>query len=115
MVQTRLLPTFEEARPLNENDQNFIKEIRTILEKHGNLDRFGLCLLHDHFPIAEDEILMESHDKETRKITIVPMKRSELPEFKPTMWNLSTYETIQAYESKFWPQVVLGCAEDKCK
>ncbi|GHC59943.1 hypothetical protein GCM10010507_41120 [Streptomyces cinnamoneus] len=23
-----------------------------VLDKHGNLDRFGLCLLHDHFRLA---------------------------------------------------------------
>ncbi|MDT0449491.1 hypothetical protein RM609_10460 [Streptomyces sp. DSM 40473] len=50
--------------PGGKNDPNF----RTaVLEKHGNLDRFGLCLLHDHFPVASDEVLVETHDADARR------------------------------------------------
>ena len=101
--------------PLGPKDQAFIDEVRQVLEKHGNENRFGLCLLHEHFPMNDDEILMETHDKDSRTITIAPQKRTELGTFKPTMWNLSQYEVLQGGADAKSPKVLLGCKQDKCK
>ncbi|MGW2825937.1 hypothetical protein ACWC24_33775 [Streptomyces sp. NPDC001443] len=64
----RPLPRFEEAEGLGPRDAEFVRDLVAVLERHGNLDRFGLCLLHDHFPLAADEVLVEVNDPETRTL-----------------------------------------------
>jgi len=39
-----------------------MKEMKALLAKHNALERFGIILLHDHFPIAEDEEMVELQD-----------------------------------------------------
>ncbi|MGA3203603.1 MAG: hypothetical protein ABSF12_14045 [Bryobacteraceae bacterium] len=66
-----------------------MKEIREVLERHGALRRFGVCLLHEHFPLADDEILVESTDNDTRISTFQPVKRSDVPQgILETAWRL---------------------------
>jgi hypothetical protein len=66
------LPDLTEIEPLGEADRTCLEELRAVLERHGNLDRFGVTLLHDHFAIAPDERMMETCDLETRTLTITP-------------------------------------------
>ncbi|WP_425245461.1 hypothetical protein [Streptomyces sp. NEAU-NA10] len=80
------LPRFEEAEPLGPRDAVFVQELVAVLERHGNLDRFGLCLLHDHFPLAEGEILTETTDAETRTLHTRVEKKSRTKHSKPTQW-----------------------------
>lgn len=47
-------------------------DVREVLAKHGALQRFGLTLLHQHFHMDEDEVLVESIDKEHRTLTLQP-------------------------------------------
>jgi hypothetical protein len=43
-----------------------------VLEQHGALQRFGLTLLHQHFDMGDDEILVESIDVTNRVLTLRP-------------------------------------------
>jgi hypothetical protein len=45
-----------------------------VLKKHGKWDRLGVALLHKHFDIAGDEVLVEYSNKEERILTIKPIK-----------------------------------------
>ncbi|WP_405480534.1 hypothetical protein [Streptomyces sp. NBC_00009] len=81
-----VLPRFEEAEPLGLEDAVFVQELAAVLEKHGNLERFGLCLLHDHFPLAEGEILAETTDAETRTLHTRVEKVNQTKHSKPTQW-----------------------------
>lgn len=49
-----------------------------VLSRHGKLNPFGLSLLHDHFEMAEDEVLKETCDPQTRTLTMSPVKDSSL-------------------------------------
>jgi hypothetical protein len=73
MAETTLLD-ITEVRPLDESDLPVLDELREVLERHGALDRFGLNLLHDHFPVADDEVLVEVCDTEQRTLTIRPLR-----------------------------------------
>lgn len=80
------LPRFEEAEPLGVQDAAFVQDLVAVLEKHGNVERFGLCLLHDHFPLAADETLVETSDAEARTLHTHVEKASQTSHSKPSQW-----------------------------
>ncbi len=71
------LPRIDEVAPMGERDRAVMDEIRSVLVKHGALKRFGVTLLHSHFDLADDEILVETVDAEKRTLTIRPMPAKE--------------------------------------
>lgn len=96
MPRLKLEPTqlnhfhhINEVRPIDDADEACLIEVEQVLDRHGALDRFGLILLHGHFPVAEDEILVETCDQKTRTLTSRPIKRASVtqrPEFVQTVW-----------------------------
>ncbi|GAA1913722.1 hypothetical protein GCM10009753_52450 [Streptantibioticus ferralitis] len=85
-IAGRALPRFEEAEGLGPQDSEFVRDLVAVLEKHGNLDRFGLCLLHDHFPLAADEVLVETHDTGARTLQVQVEKAGTTKHSKPSQW-----------------------------
>ena len=73
------LPTLDGVGPLTTEDERCLDEIRTVLDRHGRLDRFGVTLLHRHFELAEDELLVEECDFEKRCLTTTPRVAAEIP------------------------------------
>ncbi len=61
---------------LSAADSDCLREVRDVLKKFGALDRFGINLLHRHFDIQDDEILLETTDMATRTQTVRPVKMS---------------------------------------
>lgn len=92
----RDLPDIDAVKPLNETDFACLAEIRDVLEKHGHLDRFGITLMHSHFPIQEGEVLVESCDDEARTLTmsIQPAGMLEEGNLVQTAWRLSDGATM---------------------
>ncbi|WP_330337959.1 hypothetical protein [Streptomyces sp. NBC_00557] len=80
------LPSFEEAEGLGPQDAEFVKDLVAVLEKHGNLNRFGLCLLHDHFPLAADEVLVETNDPRARTLHAHVEKADATRHAKASQW-----------------------------
>ncbi|MGW8552629.1 hypothetical protein [Streptomyces tubercidicus] len=80
------LPRFEDAEPLGPQDAEFAKDIKAVLEKHGNLDRFGLVLLHDHFAVDRDEVLVETNDVQARTLHVEVEKKAETKHAQPSQW-----------------------------
>lgn len=87
------------------NDVACFNELRDVLAKHNKLDRFGLCLLHKHFDVKPDEILVESCDILNRTLTIRPEKVTPKPGQKnglmDTNWRFfdnSSHETFAAVQ-----------------
>jgi hypothetical protein len=72
------LPDIDEVEPVTDKDEECIREIKEVLERHGKLRRFGLTLLHNHFHLEEDEVLLESCDPSSRTLTIKPAKKHEV-------------------------------------
>ena len=80
------LPRFEEAEDLGPQDAEFVRDLVAVLAKHGNLNRFGLCLLHDHFPLAADEVLVETNDPRARTLHAHVEKADGTRHTKATQW-----------------------------
>lgn len=90
---SRTLPTFEEAEGLGPRDAAFVRDLVAVLEKHGNLDRFGLCLLHGHFPLATDEVLVETNDPATRTLHARVEPAARTRHIKPSQWRFAPHDT----------------------
>ena len=87
----------DEVKPLSDDDKQCIAELKDVLERHGALQRFGVTLLHNHFPVYEGEVLVEECDEETRTLTLKPMSRESLNEgaLMQTNWRLDTGDSVQ--------------------
>ncbi|GGZ07571.1 hypothetical protein GCM10010300_59410 [Streptomyces olivaceoviridis] len=80
------LPRFEEAEGLGPQDAEFVEDLVAVLAKHGNLDRFGLCLLHDHFPLRAGEVLVETNDPVARTLHAHVEKADRTQHTKASQW-----------------------------
>ncbi len=76
VMQWSRLDYIDDVRPIDESDAACLEEIRQVLEKHGALSRFGLTLLHSHFDLADDELMLETTDQQKREHRVRPVKRS---------------------------------------
>ncbi len=90
------IPDIDQVETFSERDEECFREIRDVLKKYNALDRFGLTLIHTHFVIDEDEVMVESTDIETRTHTIRPMKQHDLDEqmFTITNWKLTETDKV---------------------
>ncbi len=66
--------------PFTDDDRETLALIREVLRERNAIDRFGLTLLHDHFDVQDDEVLVETCDPVTRTLTIKPYRNEELKE-----------------------------------
>lgn len=55
-----------EVDPVNAADRATLEAIKKVLVDHGAVERFGIHLIHKHFDLADDEIVMEYTDEEAR-------------------------------------------------
>ncbi|MCG7204621.1 hypothetical protein [Streptomyces arenae] len=90
------LPRFEEAEALGPQDAEFVRDLVAVLAKHGNLNRFGLCLLHDHFPIAADEVLVETNDPQARTLHAGVEKVNSTGHSKASQWRFVPHADLEA-------------------
>ena len=88
----------DDVKPLSDDDKQCIAELKEVLERHGALQRFGVTLLHNHFPVYEGEVLVEECDEDARTLTLKPMSRESLNEgtLMQTNWRLDTRDSVQA-------------------
>lgn len=92
------LPDIDDAEARSEADDMCFAEIREVLERHGAVGRFGITLLHQHFDVADNELLVEQVDVDTRTLTIRPVLAAEVAgqRVKETHWRLDTDATLTA-------------------
>lgn len=90
------LHDINDARPLTESDSQMVDEVIAVLRKYDALDRFGLSLLHKHFDISEDEVLMETTDLVERTQLIRPISKSQLENltYMETAWRLDSGKAV---------------------
>jgi len=91
------LPSIENINPVSEADQNCLRAIEAVLKQHNKLDRFGVTLLHKHFPLQDDEMLVETCDPENRTLTVSTVKTNNInpDHYIETSWRLDTGEALQ--------------------
>jgi len=90
------LPDISQVEPFSEKDQACVTDIISVLRKHNALKRFGITLLHQHFPIDDDEVFLETCDRENRALTIRPVKKdaSRNVPAKHTAWRLDSGKAV---------------------
>jgi hypothetical protein len=77
-MQWNTLKHITDVKPIGPHDAPCLDEIRDVLEKHGCLTRFGVTLLHSHFDLDPDEMMLETTNLESREHWVRPVKRSSL-------------------------------------
>src|SRR5881396_753883 len=96
-VQYSSLTDIDEVEPLSDQDHLVLTDLRDVLRKHGVTNRFGVCLLHKHFDLNDDEVLMESTDHGARVSTLAVARRNSIHGRSiETMWKFSTNRPIVA-------------------
>ncbi len=76
---TQNLPNIDSITPFGSGDEACLKEVGAVLKKHGASSRFGVNLLHSHFQMSEDEVLLEETDVANRKQIISVVKKASVP------------------------------------
>lgn len=61
----------------SDSDTACLRDLREVLARHRKLNRFGISLLHKHFDIADDEILVERCDSLNRVLTTTPVSKAD--------------------------------------
>ncbi|TCV79275.1 hypothetical protein [Sulfurirhabdus autotrophica] len=86
------LVDFDQVVPYTDKDHPLFNELYEVLKRHGALRRFGITLLHQHFPITDEEILLEKTNIEDRIMMIRPTQKTELKgkKYLETSWRLDT-------------------------
>ncbi|MER5755608.1 hypothetical protein [Streptomyces sp. NPDC002088] len=111
------LPRFEEAEGLGPQDAAFVRDLVAVLAKHGNLNRFGLCLLHDHFPLAADEVLVETNDSRARTLHAHVEKVDSTRHIKASQWRFVPHadrEQGAGSEGGSYQEILLCSSLDLC-
>ncbi len=88
-VQWSSLKDIDEVEAINEKDHSVLIELKQVLLKHGYTNRFGVCLLHKHFDILQDEIVMENTDVDARVSVLSVEKDNGSANSIETMWKFS--------------------------
>jgi hypothetical protein len=80
----------EDTPPLSDDDFACMRDIRDVLLKHNKVSRFALHLIHKHFNLEEDEVLVEYNDAGPREQYFkVEKADSEIVKHSiPTTWTL---------------------------
>lgn len=90
-VQMNSFPHINEVHGLCSADDECMAEVQAVLSKHGKTGKFGLTLLHKHFELRENEILVEHCDEVSRVLTCKPISISEIPsgQLIQTVWRFT--------------------------
>jgi hypothetical protein len=94
-IQWSSLPDIDRVEPVSDRDAEILADLKAVLERHGATERFGVCLLHRHFDLADDECLMESTDVGQRVSVLNVEKRTDSPARIPTMWRFGPTITAE--------------------
>lgn len=85
------LPDIDVVAPIDDVDLAVLDEIREVLQRRGAINRFGIAVLHSHFDVDPDEVLVETVDRSTRTLTTQPMKTAEMAgSLSPTLLRLTS-------------------------
>jgi hypothetical protein len=83
------------VEPRLESEAPLFDEIHGVLKKYGVERKYGLALLHRHFDLAEDEVLLEFTDVTNRTLTAKPALRSEVAgNAIETVWSLDSGNVV---------------------
>jgi hypothetical protein len=96
-VQWASLPDIDSVEPINDDDTAVLEEIHRVLLRHGKSSRFGVCLLHKHFEVADDEVAIEYTDVERRESRVVVEKK--------TVYTINSIQTMWRFKTDKWDMI----------
>ena len=84
------LPDVNDVVKYSDLDKPLFDELYSVLNKFNALERFGISLLHNHFDLKENEVLLERTNRTNRTQTIEPISEVELMAmtYIETSWRL---------------------------
>ncbi|MEN3158878.1 hypothetical protein ABC502_10890 [Alkalimonas sp. NCh-2] len=98
-MQWNALTHIADVRPIDDSDSACLEEVRQVLLKYNCLERFGISLLHSHFELRDDEILLETTDLEKREHWVRPVTHTYLRENK-----ITAQTTVIGFDEKGYHQ-----------
>ncbi len=106
-IEYKSLQDIDDISPLGNEagDAECLEAISEILQRFGKSDRLGVTLLHRHFDLSEDEVLMEFCDSRNRVLTTRPMKKSEAGNSIETVWTFPDKKTTRVCYRKCWTNI----------
>ncbi|MFC4274568.1 hypothetical protein [Achromobacter aloeverae] len=95
-MQWARIQDLHDCEPVSEADLVCMRDVRAALARHGKLDRFALHLVHKHFDMGADEVLVEYSDAGTREqyFKVERADSETAREAQPTTWMLDKLEPI---------------------
>jgi hypothetical protein len=92
----RSLKDINEITPRQPAEDACFAELQAVLKRHKLEKRYGITLLHKHFDIADDEMLVEHTDLTTRTLTSRPQKIGSIPNenVMEVTWSMDTDTTM---------------------
>ena len=88
------LKDLSDVDPLRPDEIEVLRDLRAVLARHGALDRFGVHLLHKHFDLAADEILVETADPEARTLVTRPQPTTDDATTIETSWTFGSDDDV---------------------
>ncbi|MBL7821435.1 MAG: hypothetical protein JNL65_12535 [Saprospiraceae bacterium] len=71
------LSNIQEVALITKDDADCLAELKEIILKYGKENKFGISLLHKHFDLLEDEMLVETINVKDRVLTTTPVHVDE--------------------------------------
>jgi hypothetical protein len=103
-VQWASLPDISEVARLSADDHACLDAVRQVLVLHNAIGRFGIHLSHKHFEVAEDEVLVEYTNVESRTLECRVEKRfsAEVSEENriETMWSFNSQDATRVCDQQ---------------
>jgi len=97
-LQWARLADLSDVPALDLHDLACMAELREVLLRHGRLQRFALHLVHKHFELADDEVLVEYSDPLARE-QLLRVERRDAEVLRgaiPTTWTLADAQPLVA-------------------
>jgi len=96
------LPNIDDLDVLTERDEQCLKEIKGVLERHNRTRKFGITLLHSHFVLNDDEVFLEHTDAVARTLVSRPITITEIANkpYRPTVWR---FDGLKAHGCSYCP------------
>lgn len=95
-MQWGKIADLHDTPPLDDSDAACMRDVREVLLRHNKVDRFALHLVHKHFDLAEDEVLVEYNESDTREQFFKVEKATDeiMSNSIPTTWTLEKIEPM---------------------
>jgi hypothetical protein len=97
-LQWARLADLRDVPALDQHDLACMVELREVLIRHGRLQRFALQLVHKHFDLDADEVLVEYSDPLARE-QVLRVERRDAAALRgaiPTTWMLAVAQPLVA-------------------